>query len=85
MPWLTITQVVPAEALREETLRFAAEIAGRNPQPIRDGLAALHAHLHLPLDEAYAVATPVMVGHFMDEGRKALEKVSPFHQAPSER
>ena len=42
------------------------------------GKAALLAHHDLPLAQAYSLATPVMVSHFMDKGRLAAEKNSKF-------
>jgi len=52
---------------------FAATLATRNPGPIAAGKAALHAHMDTGLADAYAIATPVMVSHFLDEGRLASE------------
>ena len=60
------------------TAEFAKTLASRNPGPIAAGKAALDAHLGLPLDQAYAMATPVMIGHFMDAGRLAAERDSKF-------
>lgn len=56
-----------------EAQALAATLATRNPGPIAAGKAALHAHLETSLEEAYAIATPVMVGHFLDEGRLKAE------------
>ncbi|MEL7097881.1 MAG: enoyl-CoA hydratase-related protein [Pseudomonadota bacterium] len=52
---------------------MAATLATRNPGPVAAGKAALHAHLGTPLEEAYAIATPVMVSHFLDKGRLKAE------------
>jgi len=52
---------------------MAATLATRNPGPIAAGKATLHAHLETSLEEAYAIATPVMVSHFLDEGRRQAE------------
>ncbi|MEO0936919.1 MAG: enoyl-CoA hydratase-related protein [Pseudomonadota bacterium] len=63
---------IAADPLAEAQAR-AATLATRNPGPIAAGKAALHAHLETSLEEAYAIATPVMVGHFLDEGRLKAE------------
>ena len=73
------THILPESEALETTHRFAATLAGRNPGPIRAGKAALDAHLALDLAAAYDLATPVMVGHFMDDGRLSAERDSPFH------
>lgn len=67
-------RVLPPEALEQAVLDFATTLATRNPGPVRAGKAALKAHLDLPLDQAYELATEVMIGHFMDESRLAAEK-----------
>lgn len=67
-------RVLPPESLESAVFEFAQTLATRNPGPVRDGKAALKAHLDLPLDQAYELATEVMIGHFMDEGRLAAEK-----------
>lgn len=67
------TRVLAPDALADATRAFAQTLATRNPGPIAAGKAALDAHLALSLEDAYALATPVMVGHFMDEGRLARE------------
>ncbi len=67
------TRVMHPDALADATQAFAATLATRNPGPIAAGKAALDAHLGLTLEDAYALATPVMVSHFMDEGRLARE------------
>ena len=73
-----INRIFTSNALGKETIEFAKTLASRNPGPIAAGKAALDAHLGLPLDQAYAMATPVMIGHFMDEGRLAAEHDSKF-------
>ena len=67
------TRVMAADALADTTQAFAQTLATRNPGPIAAGKAALDAHLGLSLEQAYALATPVMVDHFMDAGRLARE------------
>ena len=67
------TRVIPSESLAAETRTFAEKLSSRNPGPIARGKTTLDAHLPLSLEEAYALATPVMVEHFMDEGRLQRE------------
>ena len=69
-----VTRVLAPEALEATVMEFAATLASRNPGPIRAGKAALKAHMELPLEQAYEMATEVMIGHFMDEGRLAAER-----------
>lgn len=57
-----------------EAQALGQTLATRNPGPIAAGKAALHAHLETSLEDAYAIATPVMVGHFLDEGRLKAER-----------
>ncbi len=66
-------RIFPSETLARETMAFATTLASRNPGPIAKGKATLHHHRDLPLREAYALATPVMIDHFMDPGRLAVE------------
>jgi enoyl-CoA hydratase/carnithine racemase len=66
-------RIYPAETLARQTTGFATTLATRNPGPIAKGKAALHQHRDLPLRDAYALATPVMIDHFMDPGRLATE------------
>lgn len=73
-----VNRVIPSETLGQETLAFATNLARRNAGPISAGKAAVQAQQDLPLDQAYALATPVMVGHFLDPGRLAAEKNSKF-------
>jgi enoyl-CoA hydratase/carnithine racemase len=73
-----INEVIASDTLYEHAHAFAIKLATRNAGPISAGKAALHAHRDLPLDQAYALATPVMVSHFMDKGRLAAEKTSKF-------
>ena len=68
-----VNRAFAAESLEKETLAFARLLATRNPGPIVAGKQALDAHLDLPLDRAYDLATAVMIDHFMDEGRLAAE------------
>jgi enoyl-CoA hydratase/carnithine racemase len=67
------TRVMAPDVLALATQTFATTLATRNPGPIMAGKAALDAHLNLPLDAAYALATPVMIDHFMDPARLERE------------
>lgn len=73
-----INRIIPSDSLYAETQKFAVKLATRNAGPIRAGKAAVQAQRALPLDQAYALATPVMVSHFMDPGRLAIEQKSKF-------
>lgn len=73
-----INRVVASELLEQETRAVATKLASRNAAPISAGKAAIQAQRDLPLDQAYALTTPVMVSHFMDPGRLAAEKTSKF-------
>lgn len=66
-------RICPGDTLTAETDTFATTLATRNPGPISKGKTALQAHRDLPLRDAYALATPVMIDHFMDPGRLAAE------------
>ncbi|CUH66694.1 2,3-dehydroadipyl-CoA hydratase [Thalassovita gelatinovora] len=69
-----INRVFPSDQLTAATMEFAQQIAGYHPTAIADGKRMLHAQLEMPLDRAYAEATEVMIGHFMDPVRIAEEK-----------
>lgn len=68
-----INRVLPEDELVDFTTEFSRKLATRNPRAIRDGKRALNQHLHLPLDQAYDLATQVMIGHFMDPQRIETE------------
>jgi enoyl-CoA hydratase/carnithine racemase len=68
-----VNRVFAPDALERETLAFAETLATRNPGPIAAGKQALQTHLELPLEQAYELATEVMIAHFMDKGRLAAE------------
>ncbi|MYM55753.1 enoyl-CoA hydratase-related protein [Thalassovita mangrovi] len=69
-----VNRVYPPEQLLDETMAFARTLATRHPKAIADGKRMLYRQLDLPLDQAYAEATEVMIGHFMDPVRIAQEK-----------
>ncbi len=68
-----MNRIYPSERLTAETLEFARTLATRHPKAIADGKKMLYRQLDLPLDQAYAEATEVMIGHFMDPVRIAQE------------
>ncbi|MCE8511130.1 enoyl-CoA hydratase/isomerase family protein [Ruegeria pomeroyi] len=68
-----INRILPEAALAAHVADLAGTLAARNQAPLRRGLETLDRHLDLPLEEAYALATPVMVEHFMDPGRRHLD------------
>ena len=57
---------------------FARQLATRNPGPIATGKPCTYGHLDPDLAAAYASATEIMIGHFMDPGRLAQEQSSAF-------
>lgn len=71
-----VNEVWGANALHEQTYAFARKLATRNPGPIADGKTCTIAHLDHDLATAYAMATPTMIGHFMDPTRIAKEQTS---------
>lgn len=73
-----VNRVTPPEVLKQQTMDFATNLARRNAGPISAGKSAVLKQIDLPLDQAYARATPVMVSHFMDPGRLAAEEKSKF-------
>ncbi len=56
-----VNRLTSPEALAEETLAFARQIAAKDPAAIRLGKQAFRAQLGQPLPEAYAVAGAAMV------------------------
>ena len=71
-----VTEVV--EDPRARAMDVARTLAGRNAATLQAGWAAVRAQADQPLDQAYAQATPVMIAHFMDEGRLRAEAAGPF-------
>lgn len=77
-----INRIVPADRLSPETLALATHIAGKSPGAIRHGKRAFHDQLEMPLDEAYAHTSRIMVANMLEadaaEGIGAfLDKRSP--------
>ena len=69
-----VNRVVHRDVLARETRSFARTLASRHAPAIADGKAALAVQIAQPLDAAYAHATQVMIGHFMDPHRIAQER-----------
>ncbi|MCE8516922.1 enoyl-CoA hydratase/isomerase family protein [Ruegeria pomeroyi] len=68
-----INRILPDETLAAHVGALARDLAACNQGPLRRGIATLDRHLDLPLEDAYALATPVMIEHFMDPGRRHLD------------
>jgi enoyl-CoA hydratase/carnithine racemase len=69
-----VNRIVPAGQAMQAAEAFAQTLATRHAPAIATGKAGLDAQLGLRLEEAYAVATPVMLGHFMDPHRIAKDR-----------
>jgi len=67
------TRVYKAAALGGAVDAFAALLATRHAPALQAGKAMLYAQMAMPLDRAYAEATDVMIGHFMDPVRIARD------------
>lgn len=77
-----INRVVPAEALEAETLQLAETVAAKLPAAVRYGKRAFHEQVELPVAEAYALTSEVIVQNLTEpdtaEGIQAfLEKRPP--------
>lgn len=68
-----INQILPADKLAGHVHDLAKTLATRVPGPVSKGKQALQQHLDLSLRDAYALATPVMVDHFMDPDRRQYD------------
>lgn len=69
-----INEVLSPAELDQWIAELAEELAASNPAPIAEGKRMTYAQLDMPLAEAYAQATQVMIGHFMDPERIARER-----------
>lgn len=56
-----VNRLAPPEALDTETRALAETLAAKLPQALQLGKRAFRAQLGLPLDQAYATASPLMV------------------------
>ncbi|MCA2012447.1 enoyl-CoA hydratase/isomerase family protein [Cereibacter sphaeroides] len=75
-----LTEVLPEAELPARVAEITQTLASRFSAISQAGLAATRAQMALPLNQAYAVATEAMIGHFMDPalpdppmGKKAAE------------
>lgn len=64
-----INKIVPKEKILAETTEFARKVASYHTPAIAAGKQTLYQHLEMPLEQAYALATKTMVGHFLDPHR----------------
>ncbi len=69
-----VNRVVSSGTALDAARDFAAKLASRHAPAIAAGKAALDEQLGLPLEDAYAAATPVMLRHFMDPFRIEQER-----------
>lgn len=60
-----VNRLSAPDQLEAETRRLAESIAAKDPAAIRLGKTAFRAQLGQPLDQAYAVAGPIMVDNVM--------------------
>jgi enoyl-CoA hydratase/carnithine racemase len=71
-----VNRVVPAQRLRAETAALAQIIAAKPTQTVRIGKEAFHRQRELPLAEAYAYASGVMVENLLH--RESEEGITAF-------
>ncbi len=69
-----INDVLEADEIDARILDLAATLAAGHPDAIAAGKRMTYAQLEMPLADAYAAATEVMIGHFMDPVRIAKER-----------
>jgi enoyl-CoA hydratase/carnithine racemase len=80
--WGLVNRVVPAADLKAETRTLAEQISSKSPATVSIGKEAFYRQLEMPLEDAYAFASQVMVENMMhqdaEEGISAfLEKREP--------
>jgi enoyl-CoA hydratase/carnithine racemase len=73
-----VNRVVPHEDLMDSALCLAGKIAEKSPATVATGKAAFYTQAEMPLSEAYAYATKVMVENMM--ARDAQEGIGAFLQ-----
>jgi enoyl-CoA hydratase/carnithine racemase len=71
-----VNRVVPRDRLMAEAMSLARRIAEKPPATVAIGKAAFYAQIEMPLAEAYAYASKVMVENMM--ARDAEEGISAF-------
>ena len=62
-----VNRVVPAEALSEFTMNMALTIAGKSTMTVATGKQAFYRQREMPLDQAYAYASEVMVDNMLKQ------------------
>ncbi len=62
-----VNKVVPAEALSEFTMNMALTIAGKSTMTVATGKQAFYRQREMPLDQAYAYASEVMVDNMLKQ------------------
>lgn len=63
--WGLVNRVVPAAELKEATRSLAATIGSKSGATVRIGKEAFYRQLEMPLDEAYAYTSRVMVENML--------------------
>jgi enoyl-CoA hydratase/carnithine racemase len=71
-----VNRVVPGPQVLETALELVAKIAEKSPATVAIGKRAFYEQIEMPLAEAYAYATEVMVENMM--ARDAAEGISAF-------
>lgn len=69
-----INDVLPAEDIDARIAAFAETLSRAHPAAVAAGKRMTYQQLEMPLADAYAAATEVMIGHFMDPVRIAHER-----------
>lgn len=64
--WGLVNRVVPAEKLREESLKLAGQIAEASRSTVETGKRAFHEQMDLSQSDAYARATDVMIRNLQE-------------------
>jgi enoyl-CoA hydratase/carnithine racemase len=80
-----INRRLSAEILTEETMALAAKIASKSTMTVATGKRAFYEQAEMPLDEAYAYSSKVMVGNMLKHDAKEgigafIEKRTPDWQ-----
>jgi enoyl-CoA hydratase/carnithine racemase len=71
-----VNRVVPAGTALEAALALAARVARHSGPALRMGKRGVNAQIGQPLEQAYAIATPIMVDNLMTED--AVEGMDAF-------
>lgn len=69
-----VNRVLPDGEAMAAAREFARGVARYPQAAVGIGKQTLYRHMEMPLAEAYALATPVMVEHFMDPARLERER-----------